>query len=270
MKKYVLLTLIVLSLALIFVACNETPEGDPETTTAAQATTEAVTEAATETTAQPTTEAVTEEPTEAPTEAPTEEPTETEPETTTQAATTEPAPEVQPTAYFDAETLAALTATNATSAYVDGYAHFLTGTTSTSTNPSITLSAGEGEFTDVIAIKYRTNCGHYGSNYWGTFMVNGTEEFQGNRANSDNWFYYFTDGTWDVLILDLRKNTAGSSGTPDTDVVDGAAITSLVYNFFDYEGNGGQLATADEDAEFFDIEYIAFFNTKEEAEDYCY
>ena len=62
MKKYVLLTLIVLSLALIFVACNQTPEGDPETTTAA-ATTEAVTEAATETTAQPTTEAVTEEPT---------------------------------------------------------------------------------------------------------------------------------------------------------------------------------------------------------------
>ena len=153
---------------------------------------------------------------------------------------------------------------------VDGYVHYLTGTADSSTNPSINLSAGEGEFSDIIAIKYRTNCGHYGSNYWGTFLINGTEEFQGNRANSDNWFYYFTDGTWDVLILDLRRNMAGSAGTPDTDVVDGAAITSMIYNFFDYEGNGGKLTTEDGEAEYIDIEYIAFFNTQEEAQDYCY
>ena len=162
-----------------------------------------------------------------------------------------------------------MTPTNATVALVDGYAHFLTGTADASTNPSINLSAGEGAFTDIIAIKYRTNCGHYGSNYWGTFMINGTEEFQGNRANSDNWFYYYTDGSWDVLILDLRKNMAGSAGTPDTDVVDGAAITSLVYNFFDYTGNDGKLVTEDGGEEYIDIAYIAFFNTKDEAAISC-
>ena len=262
MKKLVIAALL-LCLLMTAVACNSgtTPEDPTEAPT---------TEA-------PTTEAPTEKPTEAPTteEPTTEEPTTEEPTTeepTTEEPTTEPdtTPTVTPTAIFTAEDLAALTATNADATLTDGYVHYLTGTSSSSTNPSITLSAGEGEFSDVIAIKYRTNCGHYGSNYWGTFLVNGTEEFQGNRADSDNWFYYYTDGTWDVLILDLRRNMAGSAGTPDTDVVDGAAITSLVYNFFDYAGNGGKLGTADGEAEYIDIEYIAFFNDKDEALDYCY
>ena len=268
MKKYVLITLMILSCVLLLNACNQgasNADGNTEATTAAQ-TTEAVTEVTTEETTQAVTEATTEETTEAATEETTEETT----QATTQEVTEAPAPAVQPTAIFTAEDLSALTPTNATVAYVDGSAHFLTGTNNASTNPSITLSAGEGEFTDIIAIKYRTNCGHYGSNYWGTFLINGTEEFQGNRAESDNWFYYMTDGTWSVLILDLRKNMAGASGTPDTDVVDGAAITTIVYNFFDFEGNGGQLGTTDEEDEYIDIDFIAFFNTKAEAEDYCY
>ena len=137
------------------------------------------------------------------------------------------------------------------------------------TNPSITLTAPEGGFTDIIAIKYRTNCGSYGSNFWGTFLLNGTNEFYGNRRDSDNWFFYYTDGEWDVLILDMRKNKQGSEGTPDTDVTGGAAIESLVYNFFDYTGNDGKLTTADGGEEYFDIEYVAFFNTKEEAQSYA-
>ena len=254
MKK-LLICAFLLMLALCVVACNgqsdEMPTEAPADTTAAPE----------ETTAAPTEEATTE-------EATTEEAT-TEEATTEEATTEAPAP-VEPTAYFSAEDIAALTATNATVSTVDGYAHFLTGTENTSTNPSITLTAeGEG-FTDIIAIKYRTNCGGYGSNYWGTFMLNGTAEFQGNRANSDNWFIYYTDGEWNVLILDMRKNMAGAQGTPDTDPVNGAAIQSLVYNFFDYAGNGGKLGTADGAEEYFDIEYIAFFNTKDDAIDYAY
>ena len=67
----------------------------------------------------------------------------------------------------------------------------------------------------------------------------------------------------------MRKNKQGSEGTPDTDVTGGAAIASLVYNFFDYTGNDGKLTTADGGEEYFDIEYIAFFNTKEEAQSYA-
>ena len=293
MKK-LLICAFLLMLALCVVACNgqsdEMPTEAPADTTAApeettaapteEATTEEATteEATTEevTTEEATTEeATTEEATteEATTEEDTTEEATTEEvtteEVTTEEATTEAPAPVEPTAYFSAEDIAALTATNATVSTVDGYVHFLTGTENTSTNPSITLTAeGEG-FTDIIAIKYRTNCGGYGSNYWGTFLLNGTAEFQGNRYMSDNWFYYTTDGEWDVLVLDMRRNTAGSQGTPDTDVTGGAAIQSLVYNFFDYAGNGGKLATADGGEEYFDIEYIAFFNTKEEAQSYA-
>ena len=39
----------------------------------------------------------------------------------------------------------------------------------------------------------------------------------------------------------------------------------MVYNFFDYAGNGGKLATADGGEEYFDVEYIAFFETKDDA-----
>ncbi|MBR5123626.1 MAG: hypothetical protein IKU90_00720, partial [Clostridia bacterium] len=179
------------------------------------------------------------------------------------------APAVEPTAYFSADDIAALAPTNATAVVEDGYIHFQTGVVDTITNPSINLVAeGEG-FSDIIAIKYRTNCGGYGSNYWGTFLLNGTAEFQGNRYMSDNWFYYGSDGEWDVLVLDMRRNTAGSQGVPDTDVTDGAAIQSLIYNFFDYAGNGGKLDTADGCDEYFDIAYIAFFDNADDAYEFA-
>ena len=172
---------------------------------------------------------------------------------------------------FSAQDLVGMIPTNATVASVEDYAHFLTGTNDTTTDPSITLNSNGAEgFSDIIAIKYRTNCGTYGSNFWGTFLLNGTLTFNGNRRDSDNWFMYITDGTWDVLILDMRKNKEGSSGVADTDVTGGAAITSVVYNFFDYLGNDGKLATDDGEEEYIDIEYIAFFATKEEAIEYCY
>ena len=258
MKKLLIFALI-LTLALCVAACDKTPEETPT-----EAPTEAVTDAPTEeaTTEEATTEEVTTE------EATTEEAT-TEEVTTEEATTEAPAPAVEPTAYFSAEDIADLIPTNATLVLENGYVHFLTGTEDTMTNPSITLTAPEGGFTDIIAIKYRTNCGSYGSNYWGTFLLNGTNEFYGNRRDSDNWFFYYTDGEWDVLILDMRKHKQGSDGTPDTDVTGGAAIESLVYNFFDYTGNDGKLDTYDLGDEYIDIEYIAFFNTKEEAQSYA-
>jgi hypothetical protein len=42
-----------------------------------------------------------------------------------------------------------------------------------------------------------------------------------------------------------------------------------VYNFFDYTGNDGKLATADGGEEYIDIAYIAFFNTKADAAASC-
>lgn len=267
MKKLLIFALI-LTLALCVAACDKTPDETPT-----DAPTEAVTDAPTEeaTTEAPTEEETTEAPTEETTEAPTEEVTteETTEEPTEEATTEEPAEPAEPTALYTAEQLAALVPANATVTLEGDYAHFLTGTADTMTNPSITLVADEAAFSDIIAIKYRTNCGSYGSNFWGTLLLNGTAEFNGNRYESDNWFYYATDGSWNVLILDMRKNKQGSDGTPDTDVTGGAAIESLVYNFFDYAGNDGKLTTADGGEEYFDIEYIAFFNTKEEAQSYA-
>ena len=262
MKKLLIFALI-LTLALCVAACDKTPEETPT-----DAPTEAVTDAPTE---EETTEAPTEEVTteEATTEEATTEEATTEEVTTEEATTEAPAPAVEPTAYFSAEDIADLIPTNATLVLENGYVHFLTGTEDTMTNPSITLTAPEGGFTDIIAIKYRTNCGSYGSNFWGTFLLNGTNEFYGNRRDSDNWFFYYTDGEWDVLILDMRKHKQGSDGTPDTDVTGGAAIESLVYNFFDYAGNDGKLTTADGGEEYFDIEYIAFFETKADAESFA-
>ena len=262
MKKLLLFALI-LTLALCVAACDKTPEETPT-----DAPTEAVTDAPTEeaTTEAPTEEATTEEAT---TEEVTTEEVTTEEVTTEEATTDAPADPVEPTALYTAEQLAAMVPANATVTLEGDYAHFLTGTADTVTNPSVTLIADEEAFSDIIVIKYRTNCGSYGSNFWGTLLLNGTAEFNGNRRDSDNWFFYATDGSWNVLILDMRKNKAGSDGTPDTDVTGGAAIDSVVYNFFDYTGNDGKLTTADGGEEYFDIEYIAFFNTKEEARSYA-
>ena len=269
MKKLILFTALMLALIMTAAACNngDVPADPAETTdTAPEVTTEQPTEAPTEApTEEPTTGETTEEPT---TEETTEEPTTEEP--TTEEPTTEaPVTPVEPTAFYSAEALAALTPANATVELVDGYAHFLTGTADTVTNPSITLTAEGAGYSDIIVIKYRTNCGTYGSNFWGTLLLNGTDEFNGNRKDSDNWFYYATDGSWSILIMDMRKNKQGSSGMPDTDVTGGAAITSVVYNFFDYTGNDGKLATADGGEEYIDIEYIAFFNTKTDAANSC-
>ncbi len=266
MKKLLICALLLLAVTVTATACTE---NDNPTETSAEVSTNASTEAPTEATTEELTQAPTEVATETPTEEPTEVPTETPTEAPTEAPTDAPVDPVEPTALYTAEDLAAMTATNATVTLESDYAHFLTGTADTVTNPSIMLTAeGEG-FSDIIAIKYRTNCGSYGSNFWGTFLLNGTAEFNGNRRDSDNWFLYWTDGEWDVLILDMRKNKAGADGVPDTDVTGGAAIQSLVYNFFDYTGNDGKLATADGGEEYFDIAYIAFFETWDDADAYC-
>jgi hypothetical protein len=49
---------------------------------------------------------------------------------------------------------------------------------------------------------------------------------------------------------------------PNNDITDGANINTIVYNFFDYAGNGGKKVAS---AEHIDIEYIAFFETKADA-----
>ena len=179
-------------------------------------------------------------------------------------------PAADPTAIYTAEDLAAMNATNAVVSSGEGYAHFVTGgDIGDKTNPSIALTSEEG-FSDIIVIKYRTNCANYGSNYWGILNLNETGTFIGNRKGSDNWFKYEMNGEWTVLILDMRKNKASNDGTPNVDVTDGAAITSIVYDFFDYAGNSGKSNSSDGEAEYFDIAYIAFFETKAEAVSYAY
>ena len=166
----------------------------------------------------------------------------------------------QATAYYSASDLAAMNANNAQVSAGDGYAHFVTGgELKDKDNPSITLTAdGEG-FSDFIVIKYRTNCANYGSNYWGILKLNDAGDFIGNRKGSDNWFKYDMDNEWHILVLDMRRNKASNSAPANVDVVDGADITSITYNFFDYAGNSGKKASSDGEAEYFDIAYIAFY-----------
>ena len=172
-------------------------------------------------------------------------------------------PSKNPTAIYTADQLVAAPINNATASKVDNYAHIVTGTVNGSVDPVIGFAAEGNGFSDIIVIKYRTNCGNYGSNYWGYFNYNGdlSTKFIGNRADSDNWFKYESDGEWHTLVLNMRKNKASNTAMANTDITGGANINQIIFNIFDYTKKG----TVDGQTEYFDIEYIAFFETKADA-----
>lgn len=172
-------------------------------------------------------------------------------------------PSTNPTAIYTADDLAAVPVMNATATKVDNYVRFEnTAAQKDKNNPAIELTAAGDGFSDVIVIKYKTNCANYGSNYWGMLNLNGVGDFIGNRANSDNWFVYNMDDEWTILVLDMRKNKATNKAMPNNDITDGANINTITYTFFDYAGNSGKKVAS---AEHIDIEYIAFFETKADA-----
>ena len=151
------------------------------------------------------------------------------------------------TAYYSAEELVAMGATNATVTAGEGYAHIESTDAVGGKNDAKITFTSEGA-SDIIVIKYKTNASSYGSNYDGYFLLNGNK-FMGNRKNSDNWFEYYTDGEWHYLVLNLRKDK-------NIDVNAGAALTTVEYVIFDYAGNNSGKKTADE---YIDIAYIAFY-----------
>jgi hypothetical protein len=158
------------------------------------------------------------------------------------------------TAYYSAEELVAMGATNATVTSTDGYAHVVTTDAVGGKNdPKFTFTSNG--FSDIVVIKYKTNSPGYGSNYDGYFLLNGNQ-FIGNRKNSDNWYEYYGDGEWHYLVLNLRKNKASSSAAANTDVVDGASLTTVEFVPFDYAGNKSGKNLADE---YIDIAYVAFY-----------
>jgi hypothetical protein len=172
-------------------------------------------------------------------------------------------PSTNPTAIYTADDLAAVPVMNATATKVDNYVRFEnTAAQKDKNNPAIELTADGDGFSDVIVIKYKTNCANYGSNYWGMLNLNGVGDFIGNRANSDNWFVYNMNDEWTILVLDMRKNKATNKAMPNNDITDGANINTITYTFFDYAGNSGKKVAS---AEHIDIEYIAFFETKADA-----
>jgi hypothetical protein len=158
------------------------------------------------------------------------------------------------TAYYSAEELVAMGATNATVTSTDGYAHVVTTDAVGGKNdPKFTFTSNG--FSDIVVIKYKTNSPGYGSNYDGYFLLNGNQ-FIGNRSKSDNWYEYYGDGEWHYLVLNLRKNKASSSAAANTDVVDGASLTTVEFVPFDYAGNKSGKNLADE---YIDIAYVAFY-----------
>jgi hypothetical protein len=76
---------------------------------------------------------------------------------------------------------------------------------------------------------------------------------------------YLTDNKTYLESFGGKDDIAAQRTKQWEDFVQGS---NLVYNFFDYAGNDGKLDTANGAEEYFDIEYIAFFNTKEEAQSY--
>ena len=158
------------------------------------------------------------------------------------------------TEYYSAEELVAMGAANATVTAADGYAH-LVSTDEVGGKNDVKFTFTSDGFSDYVVIKYKTNSAGYGSNYDGYFLLNGVQ-FIGNRSKSDNWYEYYGDGEWHYLVLNLRKNKANSSAAANTDVVDGAALTTIEFVPFDYAGNKSGKNLADE---YIDIAYIAFY-----------
>lgn len=236
MKKILIFAAILMVIMLVIVACKPDPE-QPEQTTD-DATVESTPETPTE---DPTTEApTTEEPT---TEAPTTE------EPTTETPTTEPdpppPPEVDPadpTWIIDAAALAdkAKTGNSTAAELMDGYVRL----TSTGGDPYFQFLSGAGQQPQYLAISYRTNTALDGQ----IFIGSGA----GPNGQGDNpMINWNEDGNWNLAIIDLSTVASITDGN----------INYLRLDFFTDAGAEG---------DYFDVDFVAFFNTPEYAQAYAF
>ena len=107
------------------------------------------------------------------------------------------------------------------------------------------LNAGANVESDIMAIAYRTN-----SNSKGQFYVGSGPHL---TAQGDNFIVTWTEGDWNLLVMDLSTVEGLTSITGDM-------VNYLRMDFF----HNGTFAEGD----YFDIEYVAFFKTVADAETY--
>ena len=258
MKKLLLIAILMLALVFTVVACNNEPVVDE--TTVADTTAEAPTEAPTEeaTTEEPTEEATTEEATteEATTEEATTEEATTEEVTTEEVTTEEPtADPADPVLLLNPEDLNTLATGAAPNANEVASSEVITEGKKTFVRVTPNLAGiGDPYFAIIplgsnytlpqyMAISYRTNSAVEGQ----FFMGSG----QGWTGAGDSFLVSWTEGDWSFMIIDLTQ-------TGITSITDGV-LTYTRLDFF-----SGMAAEGD----YFDIQYIGFFNTAEYAAAY--
>ena len=230
MKKLLVIALLMLALVITAVACQPTPD-EPDTSA------DDVTTAET--------------PTEAPTDEPSTPAPETEPET--------PAPETEPPVdpadpvlMLDAEalnTLAGAAAPNvnqlgSTEIVTEGNNTFVRWTAAGG-DPYVAIIPLGSNYTlpQYMAIRYRTNSAVEGQFFLGSGA--------GWNGQGDCFNVAWNEGDWNFQIIDL-------AATGVTSITDGK-LTYCRLDFFTDQGDEGN---------YFDVEYIGFFNTAEYAQAY--
>ena len=243
MKKILILVAILMALMLVVVACEEPPQPEQPTDSTAESTPE------TPTTEPPTTEETTTDPGTTDTDPGT---TDTEPGTTdTDPGTTDTDPDdpippeidpADPTWFIDAAGLAEKAATGNTMAaeLMDGYVRL----TATGSDPYFQFLNAAGQQPQYLVISYRTNTTRDGQ----VFIGSGT----GPNGQGDNpMLTWNEDGNWNLAILDISTVASIQDGN----------VNYARLDFFTDQGDEG---------DYFDIDFIAFFNTPEYAQAYAF
>ena len=269
MKKLLLIAILMLALVITVVAC--TGDKNPEDTTIGDTTVETPTEAPTVEPDDPTeaptaepddpTEAPTvepEDPTEAPTDKPEtptdkpEDPTEAPTEEPTEAPTADPADPVLMLEPEDLNTLAGAAAPNvnqiaSSEVITEGDYTFARLTAAAGGDPYFAFIPLNSNYMlpQYMAISYRTNSTTDGQ----VFLGSGT----GWNGQGDVFNVAWNEGDWNYIVIDLSAQGLTS--------ITGGLLTYARLDFF-----AGDSAEGD----YFDIEYIAFFNTAEYAEAYAF
>ncbi len=245
MKKLLIFAAILMALMLVFVACKdpETPENPTDTTV--ESTPETPTEPGADDTTEPGATDTTDPGTTDTTDPGTTETTDSE-TTDTETETDPPAPPeinpADPTWIIDAEGLAAKAATgNSTAAeLMDGFVRI----TSTGADPFFQFLNAAGQQPQYLAISYRTNTALDGQ----IFIGSGA----GPNGQGDNPMVSWNeDGNWNLAIIDLSGVASITDGN----------INYLRLDYFTDAGAEG---------DYFDIDFVAFFNTPEYAQAYAF
>ena len=259
MKKLLVIALLMLALVITAVACNDDPV-EPGTSGDEVTTVETPTEAPTDEPSTPAPETDPETPapeTDPETPAPETEPETPAPETEPETPAPETEPETEPDPadpvfMLDAEalnTLAGAAAPNvqqlgSTEVITEGSKTFVRWTTAGG-DPYVAIIPLGSDYTlpQYMAISYRTNSTKDGQFFLGSGA--------GWTGAGDSFMAAWTEGDWSFLIIDLTQ-------TGVTSITDGK-LTYCRLDFFTDAGNEG---------DYFDVQYIGFFNTAEYAAAY--